>query len=63
MSALLLAWFMTYMSLSAYAHAVVPGFAQFVATVLITVAYNRYARRRTGPQMDLIRAHPGVEPK
>ncbi|EWM19214.1 DUF485 domain-containing protein [Kutzneria sp. 744] len=39
------------------------GLAQCGSTVLITVAYIRYARRRIDPHADLIRAHSEVEPR
>ncbi|XIF83481.1 DUF485 domain-containing protein [Kutzneria buriramensis] len=76
MTALFLVWYLTYVLLSAYAHAFMAtqvfglvnvglllGLAQFVSTVLITLAYNRFARRRIDPQVALIRAHAGVESK
>jgi uncharacterized membrane protein (DUF485 family) len=76
MTALFLVWYLTYVLLSAYAHAFMAtqvfglvnvglllGLGQFVSTVLITLAYNRFARRRIDPQVALIRAHAGVETK
>ena len=76
MTALFLVWYMTYVLLSAYAHAFMSqqvfglvnvglllGLAQFVSTVLITLAYNRFARKRIDPQVALIRKHAGVENK
>ena len=76
MTGLFLVWYLTYVLLSAYAHAFMAtqvfglvnvglllGLGQFVSTVLITLAYNRYARRRIDPQVALIRAHAGVETK
>lgn len=76
MTALFLAWYLTYVLLSAYAHAFMAtpvfglvnvglllGLAQFGSTVLIMLAYNRFARKRIDPQVALIRAQAGVERK
>jgi uncharacterized membrane protein (DUF485 family) len=76
MTALFLVWYLTYVLLSAYAHAFMAqpvfglvnvglllGLAQFVSTVLITLAYNRFARKRIDPQVALIRQQSGVEGK
>ncbi|HEY0498852.1 MAG TPA: DUF485 domain-containing protein [Kutzneria sp.] len=74
MTALFLVWYLTYVLLSAYAHAFMAtqvfglvnvglllGLGQFVSTVLITLAYNRYARRRIDPQVAVIRRQAGVD--
>ena len=76
MTALFLVWYLTYVLLSAYAHAFMAqqvfglvnvglllGLGQFVSTVLITLAYNRFARKRIDPQVALIRAQAGVGTK
>ena len=76
MTGLFLVWYLTYVLLSAYAHAFMAtqvfglvniglllGLGQFVSTVLITLAYNRYARKRLDPQVALIRAQAGVDVK
>lgn len=76
MTALFLVWYLTYVLLSAYAHefmatqvfglvnvGLLLGLAQFVSTALITLAYNRFARRRIDPQVALIRAQAGVGTK
>jgi uncharacterized membrane protein (DUF485 family) len=76
MTALFLVWYLTYVLLSAYARAFMSqqvfglvnvglllGLGQFVSTVLITLAYNRFARRRIDPQVALIRAHSGLDTK
>jgi len=76
MTALFLVWYLTYVLLSAYAHAFMAqqvfglvnlglllGLGQFVSTVLITLAYNRFARKRIDPQVALIRRQAGVDAK
>jgi uncharacterized membrane protein (DUF485 family) len=76
MTALFLVWYLTYVLLSAYAHefmaqqvfglvnvGLLLGLGQFVSTVLITLAYNRFARKRIDPQVALIREHAGVDNK
>ena len=76
MTGLFLVWYLTYVLRSAYAHAFMAqqvfglvnvglllGLAQFVSTVLITLAYNRFARKRIDPQVALIRSHVGLETK
>lgn len=76
MTALFLVWYLTYVLLSAYAHAFMAtpvlglvnvglllGLGQFVSTVLITLAYNRYARKRIDPQVAMIRQQAGLETK
>lgn len=73
-SLLFFAWYMTYVLLAAYAHdfmsrkvfgqinvALVLGLLQFVTTIVITVAYLRYARRRIDPQAAYVRRLAGVE--
>jgi uncharacterized membrane protein (DUF485 family) len=67
------AWYLTYVMLSAYAHefmsrkvtgqinvGVVLGLLQFVSTIIITLSYSRYAKRRIDPQVDLIRRRAGL---
>ncbi|RZQ63162.1 DUF485 domain-containing protein [Amycolatopsis suaedae] len=73
-SLLFFAWYLTYVLLAAYAHdfmstrvfgsvnvAILLGIAQFASTVLIMVAYLRYARRRIDPQVAEIRSHVGMD--
>jgi uncharacterized membrane protein (DUF485 family) len=68
MSFLFFAWYMTYVLLAAYAHdfmsrkvfgevnvAILLGLSQFVTTVLITIAYVKFAKRHVDPQVALIR--------
>jgi len=76
MTGLFLVWYLTYVLLSAYAHGFMAtpvfglvnvglllGLGQFVSTVLITLAYNTFARKRIDPQVALIRSHTGVDAK
>ncbi|WP_223199560.1 DUF485 domain-containing protein [Solihabitans fulvus] len=73
MSALFLAWYLTYVLFAAYAHdfmsqkvggqvnvGIVFGLLEFVSTVIITLVYARYAKRRLDPQRDLVRSRAGV---
>jgi uncharacterized membrane protein (DUF485 family) len=76
MTGLFLVWYLTYVLLSAYAHefmarpvfglvnvGLLLGLGQFLSTVLITLGYNRFARKRIDPQVALIRRHAGLETK
>lgn len=71
-SLLFMAWYMMFVLLAAYSHdfmsirvlgainmGMVLGLAQFVSTVLIMLAYCRYARRRLDPVTDQIRERSG----
>jgi uncharacterized membrane protein (DUF485 family) len=66
---LFLAWYVTFVLLSAYAAdfmstplfgtvnvGLTMGFLQFVTTIIITMAYARYAKKRLDPQVDKVRA-------
>ena len=74
MTALFLAWYMTYVLLAAYAPGfmgvrltgsvtvgLVLGVLQFVSTIAITWGYVRYARRAIDPQVAQIRQDAGVD--
>nr|WP_228047039.1 DUF485 domain-containing protein [Saccharopolyspora sp. HNM0983] len=74
MSALFLAWYLTYVVIAAYAPAfmgtpvlglinvgLLMGLGQFVSTVLIALGYRRYAERRVDPLIDDLRADPPRE--
>ncbi|GLZ28771.1 hypothetical protein Lesp02_09610 [Lentzea sp. NBRC 105346] len=65
---LFLSWYVTFVLLSAYADdfmstpvfgvinvGLVCGFLQFVTTILITLAYARYARKKLDPQVEAVR--------
>ncbi|HEY0639026.1 MAG TPA: DUF485 domain-containing protein [Pseudonocardiaceae bacterium] len=69
MSAVFLGWYLAYVLLAAYAHELMSrrlageitvglalGVGQFASTVLIMLAYVRYARTRIDPQVALVRA-------
>ncbi|WP_410654596.1 DUF485 domain-containing protein [Amycolatopsis sp. lyj-112] len=69
MSLLFFAWYMTFVLLAAYAHefmgrkvfgevnvGILLGLGQFASTVLITIAYLRFANRRLDPQVEKLRA-------
>jgi len=73
MSALFMALYMTFVLLAAYAHefmsikvlglinmGMVLGLAQFVSSVLIMLAYCRYARLKLDPALEAVRASAGV---
>jgi uncharacterized membrane protein (DUF485 family) len=75
MTFVFLSWYLTFVLLAAYAHdfmgtrvfglitvGMLLGLAQFVTTLAITLAYNRYAKRKLDPQVDLVRARAGVGP-
>lgn len=66
---LFLAWYVTFVLLSAYAAdfmatplfgtvnvGLTMGFLQFVTTIALTMAYSRYSKRRIDPQVDKVRA-------
>ncbi|GGS30839.1 MULTISPECIES: DUF485 domain-containing protein [Actinokineospora] len=66
---LFLVWYLTYVLLSAYAPGFMSqpvfgavnvgllfGMLQFVSTVVITLLYGRYAKRRVDPEVDAVRA-------
>jgi uncharacterized membrane protein (DUF485 family) len=73
MTALFLAWYLTYVIASAYAHdfmstrvlgvinvGIVLGLLQFVTTVVLTLSYARYAKRRLDPQVAVVRGLAGI---
>ncbi|MFI6100102.1 DUF485 domain-containing protein [Lentzea sp. NPDC051213] len=66
---LFLAWYVTFVLLSAYAAdfmstpvfgtvnvGLTMGFLQFVTTIIITMAYARYSKRTLDPQVEKVRA-------
>jgi uncharacterized membrane protein (DUF485 family) len=66
---LFLGWYVTFVLLSAYADdfmsqpvigvinvGLVFGFLQFVTTIVITLAYSRYSKRRLDPQVENVRS-------
>jgi len=72
-AALVMAWYMTFVLLAAYAHrfmstkvlgliniGIVLGLAQFLSTVVVMLLYCRYAKRRLDPALDAVRARAGV---
>lgn len=72
-SALFFVWYLTYVLLAAYARdfmsvrvvgsvnvGLVLGLLQFASTIVITLGYLRFARKRLDPQVKLIRARAGV---
>ncbi|GAB2806315.1 DUF485 domain-containing protein [Streptomyces sp. NPDC054796] len=74
MSALFFCWYMTFALLSAYAHGfmsqkvtgeinmgTILGLLQFVSTIVIVLAYRRFARKRIDPEVDRIHELAGVE--
>ncbi|CAL9580817.1 hypothetical protein SUDANB145_05024 [Streptomyces sp. enrichment culture] len=74
MSALFLCWYMTFALLSAYAGdfmsrkvsgeinmGTVIGLLQFVSTILIVLAYRRFARKKLDPEVDRIHELAGVD--
>lgn len=69
---LFLAWYVTFVLLSAYAGdfmstplfgtvnvGLTMGFLQFVTTIIITMAYARYSKKKLDPQVDRVRALVG----
>lgn len=74
-SLLFLLWYLGYVVLAAYATdfmsrrvvgsvtvGLLLGLAQFASTLLITLWYRRYARRRIDPQVAVVRASAGGTP-
>ncbi|MEU9454453.1 DUF485 domain-containing protein [Streptomyces sp. NPDC048277] len=74
MSALFFLWYMTFALLSAYAHGfmgrkiageinmgTVLGLMQFVSTIMIVLAYRRFAGKKLDPEVDRIHELAGVE--
>lgn len=74
MTALFLGWYLVYVLLAAYARTfmsyqligeinvgLVLGLLQFVSTVLITIRYLRFAKRRIDPEVARIRRKAGVD--
>jgi uncharacterized membrane protein (DUF485 family) len=74
MSALFLASYLTFVLLSAYAKdfvstkvigvinlGILLGLSQFVTSIIITLGYARYAKRRLDPQRKLLAEKTGVE--
>jgi uncharacterized membrane protein (DUF485 family) len=73
MTALFLAWYLTYVIASAYAHdfmstrvfgvvnvGILLGLLQFVTTVALTITYSRYAKRKLDPQVSVVRRLAGI---
>ncbi|WP_297536760.1 DUF485 domain-containing protein [Amycolatopsis sp.] len=73
MSLLFFAWYLTYVLLAAYAHdfmsrrvfgevnvAMLFGLGQFASTILITIAYLKFAKKHVDPQVAEIREQAGV---
>ncbi|MEU7481661.1 DUF485 domain-containing protein [Lentzea sp. NPDC042327] len=71
---LFLTWYVTFVLLSAYAAdfmrtplfgtvnvGLTLGFLQIVTTVVITMAYARYSKKRLDPQVDRVRALAGAD--
>jgi uncharacterized membrane protein (DUF485 family) len=71
-SALAMAWYMTFVLLAAYDHpfmsiqvlglinmGIVLGLAQFLSTVVIMLLYCRYAKRQLDPALEAVRARAG----
>lgn len=69
MSLLFFTWYMTFVLLAAYAHdfmsrkvigevnvGILLGLGQFASTVLITIAYLRFANKRLDPKVERLRA-------
>jgi uncharacterized membrane protein (DUF485 family) len=70
---LFLTWYLTYGVASAYAHdfmstrvfgvvnvGILLGLAQFVTTIILTLTYARYAKRRLDPQVAVVRELAGI---
>ncbi|MEO6766032.1 MAG: DUF485 domain-containing protein [Umezawaea sp.] len=73
MTALFLTWYLTYVIASAYAHefmstrvfgvvnvGILLGLLQFVTTVVLTLSYARYAKRKLDPQVSVVRGLAGI---
>lgn len=69
MSLLFFSWYMTFVLLAAYAHdfmskkvfgevnvGILMGLGQFASTILITIAYVKFANRRLDPKVEKLRA-------
>ncbi|MFI7121538.1 DUF485 domain-containing protein [Amycolatopsis sp. NPDC049868] len=69
MSLLFFTWYMTFVLLAAYAHdfmsrkvwgevnvGMLLGLGQFASTILITVAYLKFAKKRLDPKVEALRA-------
>lgn len=69
MSLLFFTWYMTFVLLAAYAHdfmsrrvfgeinvGILMGLGQFASTILITIAYVKFANRRIDPKVEELRA-------
>jgi uncharacterized membrane protein (DUF485 family) len=76
MTAVFLVWYMAYVLLAAYDHSlmsrkvfgeinvgIILGLLQFVSTILITLAYARFARNRFDPDVTALREQVGVPEK
>jgi len=74
MSALFFCWYMTFALLSAYAHGfmshkvageinagTILGLMQFASTIVIVLAYRRFARKKLDPEVDRIHELAGVD--
>lgn len=72
-AALFLTWYLTYGVASAYAHdfmstkvvgvvnvGILLGLAQFATTIVLTLTYARYAKRRLDPQVAVVRKLAGI---
>ncbi|MFC3454886.1 DUF485 domain-containing protein [Amycolatopsis speibonae] len=73
MSLLFFTWYMTFVLLAAYAHdfmsrkvwgevnvGILLGLGQFASTILITIAYLKFANKRLDPQVEQLRASVGA---
>ncbi|WP_225978113.1 DUF485 domain-containing protein [Gandjariella thermophila] len=73
MTGLFLCWYMTYVLLAAFDHSLmnqkvvgqvnlglILGVGQFISTILIMLAYLRYAKRNIDPRVEAIRTKVGV---
>ncbi|MGY6654480.1 DUF485 domain-containing protein [Amycolatopsis sp. TRM77291] len=69
MSLLFFTWYMTFVLLAAYAHdfmsrkvwgevnvGMLLGLGQFASTILITIAYLKFAKKRLDPKVEALRA-------
>ncbi|RSM78469.1 DUF485 domain-containing protein [Amycolatopsis sp. WAC 01375] len=73
MSLLFFTWYMTFVLLAAYAHdfmsrkvwgevnvGILLGLGQFASTILITIAYLKFANKRLDPKVEALRAAVGA---
>ncbi|EME54154.1 DUF485 domain-containing protein [Amycolatopsis decaplanina] len=73
MSLLFFTWYMTFVLLAAYAHdfmsrkvwgeinvGILLGLGQFATTILITIAYVKFANKRLDPKIEQLRASVGA---